>query len=183
MMRNKVVIGILAAFGLMGASAHAAESDAGAYVGVGIGTSTIKIDDFNFDESDTAFKLFGGYMFNPYVGLELAYLNAGEPSATVSGVSVEVSVTGFSGSVVGNIPLGDRFALFGKLGFAQYDVEATARIGAASASADDSGSELAYGVGMSVSLTDRFSLRAEYEMFDVEDGDFTILSAGAVLKF
>jgi len=173
----------LASMGLAVNTVSAAEP-VGGYVGASIGESNIEDDDIDFDEGDTAFKIFGGYAFHPNFAVELAYVDAGSPRETAGPASLEVEAKGIIGSAVGRIPLGDIFTLFGKVGFAHYDIDATVRFGNGTVlSDDDSDTDIAYGLGAQVAIGARFAVRAEYEMIDIEDGDFSFLSVGGLFKF
>ena len=77
-MRNGMVLNGFAIVSLaFGAAAHA-EVTPGFYVGASIGQGTVKVDSVDFDESDTAFKVFGGYSFNQHFAIELAYFDGGD---------------------------------------------------------------------------------------------------------
>ncbi|NJO13565.1 MAG: porin family protein [Gammaproteobacteria bacterium] len=120
----------LATLGLMAANAaQAADAAPGFYAGVSIGNASAEDDDSGFDGDDTGFKLFGGYSFNQNFAVELAYFNGGAPDDNFGSINVELETTGFIGSAVGRLPVSDTVTLFGKIGFASYDVEATARSG------------------------------------------------------
>jgi OOP family OmpA-OmpF porin len=98
-------------------------------------------------------------------------------------VIVQVELSGLNASSVGRLPLGDAFALFGKIGFASYDAEVSARIGGASASEDASDEDLTYGVGGEFRVGQAFGLRAEYEVLDISDADVNLISLGGVFRF
>ena len=151
-----------------------ADEDRGLYLGAGVGSYTLEVDDlegFRFDDDDTALKVFGGWRFNPYFALELAYLDLGNPTQDFGGVTVETELTGFAPYVVGTLPLG-MFELFGKIGYYVYDVEATvSAAGFGSESIEDSDEDLVYGVGVGVVLFERLNARLEYERIDVSDTD------------
>ena len=75
-----------------------------------------------WDEDDNAYKLFAGYRLNSFLAFELDYINLGEPSgAVVPGFNVDASVDGFAPYVVGTIPLGKCFEVYGRLGYYFYD--------------------------------------------------------------
>ena len=46
------------------------------YVGASVGQSFV--DELGIDDDDTAFKVFGGYQFNKYLGAELGFVDHGE---------------------------------------------------------------------------------------------------------
>ena len=164
------------------AAASAAEGS-GFYVGAGVGEATNKADDIGFSASDTAFKLFAGYSFNRYFATELTYVDAGSPNERIGNASVEISASGFLAAAIAKLPLGERFALFGKLGYAFYDSRASLQVGSSRISEKESDQDFAYGVGASLYLGSHFALRVEYENVDIPDGEFSIVSASGILRF
>ncbi len=173
----------MAALGLMAATAAQADVQPGFYAGVSVGSASVEDDESGFDGDDTGFKLFGGYSFNDNFAIELAYFDGGAPDDDFGPVNVELEVTGFNASAVGRLPVSETVSLFGKIGFASYDLEATASSGGFSASADDSDSDLSYGVGAAIAVAERFEVRVEYEAIDVSDGAFSFLSVGGLYRF
>lgn len=76
---KKILLASLLAFGLT-ASAIASEDGSGAYIGLGYGTTTFDKGDaprLN-DDSDSGYKVYGGYLFNKVVGVEAAYTDYGD---------------------------------------------------------------------------------------------------------
>ena len=168
------------------AVASAADSEPGFYIGAGLGEATLEIDDTDFDDGDTAFKLFGGYRFNPYFGIELAYLDGGTAQQTDRDfpATIEIETTAVNLSAIVTAPFGDNFALFGKLGYASLDFELTANFfGTQAFSDDDTDEEISFGAGASDLVNDYFSLRAEYEAFDLNDADAGLATISAVFRF
>ena len=71
----------------------------------------------SWDEDDTAYKLFAGYRLNQFLAFELDYINLGKPSgAVVPGFNVDSAVDGFAPYVIGTIPLGKYFEVYGRAG-------------------------------------------------------------------
>ncbi|MBA8889794.1 OOP family OmpA-OmpF porin [Dokdonella fugitiva] len=117
---------------LASAGAHAQ-----AYVGASVGRSSIDIDraarsdaflDLGFDgahttvdDADTAYRVYGGYFFLPYVGMELAYVDLGrfsfrtdvQPTGSLVG---RTRIHGGEASIVGRLPIGDAFAVYARAG-------------------------------------------------------------------
>jgi len=186
-MYKRVALNGLAMLGLLaGASAYADQAP-GFYAGAGIGQATVKVDDADFDASDTAFKVFGGYNFNDNFAAEVTYFDGGAPGETfdLGGGDtgrIEAEFTGLNLSVVGRIPVSESFALFAKVGYASYDVKARATAFGFSDSASDSDNDLSYGLGAAFSFG-QFDVRGEYEAIDVSDGDFNVLSLSGVYRF
>ncbi len=72
---------VAAALGVASSSAFAQ-----GYVGGSIGQSDADLDragTISCDNKDTGFKVFGGYMFHPNFGIELAYADLGKATAVV----------------------------------------------------------------------------------------------------
>ena len=182
----------LAAAGNM-AQAQAADNDSGFYVGGGVGQFNVKIDDVDdtnnalerLDDDDTAWKAFVGWRFNPYIGLELSYIDFGNPNghASASGSSGDYSadLSGFAPYIIGSFPLGP-VELFGKVGYYFYDLKLSADI-------DDvtdpqfrskkSDEDLVYGFGAGVTFFEHLHARLEYEKIDsdrIDDADAIWLS-------
>jgi hypothetical protein len=68
--------------------------------------------------NDTTFKAFAGRRFNPYIGVELDYIDLGNPEDTIEERRVNADVNGFAPYVVGTLPVGpvELFAKVGDLG-------------------------------------------------------------------
>jgi OOP family OmpA-OmpF porin len=112
------------------AFAQEQEEVSGFYLGGGAGQFNASIDDVDdidetvdsWDDDDTAYKFFAGYRLNRFVAFELDYINLGEPSgAVVPGRNVDAAVDGFAPYVVGTLPLGQYFEVYGRAGYYFYD--------------------------------------------------------------
>jgi len=168
-----------------------APADAEFYAGASIGDATLEASDnldgqdFDFESSDTAFKVFGGYMFNDYVGVEVAYIDMGslDDDFRFDGgefgelkAAVDADLTGFSGQLVGQYPLGP-VDLFAKVGMVMYDIDGdvdVVQVGSGDRllreSVSDDGNELIYGVGARYNFG-QIGARIEYEAIDADDID------------
>jgi OmpA-OmpF porin, OOP family len=162
-----------------GAAAHA-EFTPGFYAGASLGEGSIDVS--GIDESDTALKVFGGYMFSEHFGVEAAYIDGGSVKKRTAFEFVSLDTSILNASAIGRYALNDAFTLFGKAGLAKYEVDGVVRVDNGffeiTAPVDDSGTELSFGVGGEYSFG-QFGLRAEYEVIE----DFTMLSVGGVFKF
>jgi hypothetical protein len=154
-----------------------------AYVGASAGQSNTEIDDqgTTFDGSATSFKLQGGYRFVRHFGVEADYRDFGTQDDTVQGQSIEVDTTALDLFAVGLFPIGESFEVFGKAGWSSWDADFTA-VGVGTGSED--GTDLAYGLGAAYTFAEKFAVRFEYEMFDIEDTDsVNIASLGVDFRF
>lgn len=162
-------------------AAYAQDEDAGFYLGGGVGQFNAQIDDVDevdstvdeWDEDDTAYKFFAGYRLNRFLAFELDYINLGEPSGDViPGFNVDASVDGFAPYVVGTIPLGQWFEVYGRLGYFFYDATLGVEDGLGGrAEFDEESEELVYGAGIGANIGERLNVRFEYERFDFENVD------------
>jgi len=180
-MVKKFAIGSIAALCLCGSAAYAVEP--GAYAGISFGKATVAADEINFEESDTGFKVFVGYTFNPYAAIELNYVDAGAPILESPAGSTEVAAKAVTASAIVSFPFQRSFAAFGKFGFSFYDSDTTTRTGAQLSTAAHTDVNLAFGIGASYAFLERYEVRIEYESIAVDDGDFSMMSIGGVYRF
>jgi OOP family OmpA-OmpF porin len=192
MNRLKAAFALLlpAAFLAVSAPAVAQQSDAGWYIGGAYGMTSFSVDTTGItnpsvDESDTGFKIYGGFQFNKYLGAEVGYVDLGK--AGVSGSVLGVPFTGDAGATawtfagVGTLPLNESFALFGKVGLANWKVNASA---SGFGSTDDSGTDAFFGIGGRYNLNKNWGLVLEYEQYTAGDwGDASFTSLGVRYKF
>jgi len=139
----------------------------------------------NTDDTDTAYRIRAGYQFNDYLAIEGGYANLGsykynvDFKSPIAGNAFEkIKVDGFDISAVGTLPVGQGFALLGKVGafFSKTKVNATASTALASASDDAKATEtnLLAGLGVQYSINKNLAIRAEWErFFNVGDNDTT----------
>ena len=155
----------------------------GVYVGAGAGTATIKDSAGNpggtrFNESDAAFKVFGGYRFDllPIVSLsgEVGYRNLGKPNTAAA----QYKVDGFDYGALAGVGLGP-VELFARVGGMRYNLDKS--IGGTKTSFD--GSAPVYGIGARFSLFG-IGVRAEYEKIDIKKLDNAqMISVSAFYQF
>jgi OOP family OmpA-OmpF porin len=139
---------------VLGATA-ASQALAQGYVGGGIGSTRINVDCSGLDtcdKSDTGGKIYGGYLFGPQVGVELAYFDWGKAkgSGTIDlGNGPPVRGTGEV--------KGDGFGV-GLAYIAPFsnDWSGVARIGVARNKGKTSGSALGFGVSESFTSTEAY---------------------------
>ncbi len=145
-------------------------------VGLSIVDATSTLDD-----SDTGFGLAGGYQVNRNFAAELAYVDLGEISYSANGtvtdgvddfdagLGLDQSASGPVFSVLGIVPIGERFSVFGRLGVALMSVDADATVSIDGESASDSAgtdrSNLVYGIGGEFSINRRFGVRLGWDRY------------------
>jgi OOP family OmpA-OmpF porin len=195
MKRTKVTLAFLlpATFLAISAPAVAQQSDAGWYIGGAYGMSSFSVDTTGItnpvvDDSDSGFKIYGGFQFNKYFGAEIGYTDFGKAgvSGSVLGVpfTANAGVTAYTFAGVGTLPLNESFALSGKVGLANWKVDASASALGASAGVSDSGTDAFFGIGARYNLNKNWGLVLEYEQYSAGDwGDATFTSLGVRYKF
>jgi OOP family OmpA-OmpF porin len=198
---------------LMAAPFAMADDGAGWYAGANYGVTEATIDNDRItsgllgsgltatsiadDDRDRGYKLFGGYQYNKYLGVEAGYFDLGHfgfvantvPTGTLSG---DIKVKGINLDLVGTVPITERFSAFGRVGVTYADTKgAFAGTGAVnvldpSPSARDT--NLKVGLGVQYAFTDALSVRAELERYRINDavgnkGDIDLASIGLVYRF
>ncbi|MGE0030986.1 MAG: porin family protein [Steroidobacteraceae bacterium] len=204
---NKVTLAVAAALALVATPALAAD-EAGFYAGVGAGIFNVDIDDDAVDDAiddalgddDTGFRVFGGWQFNQYFGIEGGYDGGAGIDGTVGDIAVDgieadldVDVSGFDLMLVGTLPIGDAFYGFAKAGVLFWDIEADAVIReddgeggviTTTESGDDSGEDPAFGVGFGMNLGENARVQVEYTDYHfTSDVDGNFISGSFVWRF
>jgi OmpA-OmpF porin, OOP family len=193
-MYKRLGLTAFAALALTAAMAAQADVQPGFYAGAGVGTTKLSDDGFDdagvdVDDTDTGFKIFGGYSFNRNLAIEVSYFDLGEVSGGfndpfIGNVSFDVGISGLNASVVGRLPVSETFSLFGKLGVASYDLDGHATIsGVGSGSDSQSETDMTYAVGAALSFGGPWEVRVEFETIDVDNGTANMLSVGGVYRF
>lgn len=149
-----------------------ADENEGLYVGAGLGDFSTEIDelddvDIDFDEDSDASRIFAGWRFNRFFAVQLDYLDFGDSSAALAGLEISADSTGIAPSIVGTLPVGP-VELFVRGGMLFYDVEIDA---GGESFIDESGEDVVYSGGVGLVLLERLSLRAEYEVVEIDELD------------
>jgi OmpA-OmpF porin, OOP family len=133
------------------------------YIGLNIGRSRYDTRcgnaPFSCDDDATSASLVVGGMLNRNFGLELGYLHLGDTDRAGGTTRAQ----GLNASVVGRVPVGSMFSLFGKLGTTYGRTRTDARPGSGIAGGKDSGWGPAYGLGASVDFSNNVSAVLEWQ--------------------
>lgn len=147
-----------------------------AYAGASVGQSRYAEDCGGVcDKTDIGFKVFGGYMFTPNLGVEGHYVNLGKLTASevvppYGTLNLEAKASGFGLSLVGLYPI-DQFEIFGKVGFTYMTTKISGSLADVSASDDDKAANVNFGIGASYNFNKQLSARLEWERFKAEYED------------
>ena len=177
-MLNSVKAGVFL-LGLLIAGTASAEG----YFGVGAGKAEADVDGIDLGD-DTGIKVFGGSKINPNFGFEISYIDFGETTLTGNG-SVTLEASGFDFALMGILPAGQSVELFGKVGILMWDADATyvSVPGIGSGTVSDDGTDINFGVGINFNMSDKFTFRGSYEMFEMDDIEIDYLSAAVLYRF
>jgi outer membrane immunogenic protein len=167
------------AAGLAAAAIIAPAASAQVYGGVGYSTFTADAG----GEDATVGGVMGrlGFKSNPFFGVEgeLA-IGIQEDNFDVLGTQVDVSLENSYGVyAVGWLPIPVVGDVFGRVGFADISIEASAL----GSSISDSGSGLAYGAGIQLSSIPFTKLRLEYTRYQPDDEEVDSFGISALLQF
>jgi len=160
----------------------------------------------SLDDSDTGFGLAVGYQVNENFATELAYVDLGETSYTAEGTvtdgladypasfGLRQTAAGPVFSLLGIVPIGERFSVFARAGLALMSVDADVDVTidgvADSAKASTDRSNGVYGLGGEFSMSNRFGIRLEWNRYasvgseDITgDTDIDLISIGLRYNF
>jgi len=161
------------------------------------------------ESTDIGYQALFGYRFHRYFSAELALVQFGDLRSTAkadmdfgdgdgfvpASVSLNFTAGGPLISAIGYLPLGDKFELYGRLGyiFASSERELTSRVngqsGGFGSAKGDSQNEV-YGLGMQFHVNQMYTIRAEYQQIDdlgqgnrTGTEDLTVMGVGLVVRF
>ena len=194
MLKRSVIL--LAMLG-MGSGVNAA-----GYAGIGIGQASVDVETIDFGpavsadvtDSDTSFKIFGGYSVTESFSIEAGYINFGEfgvhYSDGVDTLTQKVEGKALYVAAVGSIPL-SQVSLFGKFGFAKWDADASlTSTFFAPESISESGTDPMIGLGVKFDANDSVAISAELERYKnfgdkdtTGETDIDVFSVSATMKF
>lgn len=192
-MKRNLLIGLAAMALAAGASAQV-------YGGAAIGSARINLDcagATTCDKTDTGWKLFGGYHFNPNWAAEIAYFDfgTGKASATdteLGTITGEVENTGFGVGVALRQDLAPNWNFVGRFGLASIKTKISGAVtGLGSGSDSDRNVQPYAGLGVGYKLSKSTSLdlawdfsRGKYNKNGVETkGNVNLISLGLTAGF
>jgi len=203
----------LAGLGSLFAASSFAQGGGYYYGGLSIGQSRAKIDEpritasllaagltttaMTRDESDTAFKLFGGYQFNRNFALEGGYFNLGKfgftstttPAGTLDG---QIKLQGLNLDLVVTLPLTERLSAIARIGAqharARDTFSGTGAVSVVNPNPSRTETNYKYGAGLQYAFSPSFLLRGEAERYRINDavgnhGGVNVFSLSLVFPF
>jgi OOP family OmpA-OmpF porin len=161
-------------------------ADSGFFVAGSIGSAKFSenLDELVFDADSTSFRINAGWRFNDYFAFEGGYHNFGsfDQSYMIEDEVVDVSLKadGFTLGFVGNLPLGDRWSLFGRTGAYFWDGDADINNVTAESPGD---TNLYFGAGVKFALNENLSLTADGTRYDLDGASSNVFSVGLNFNF
>lgn len=132
----------------------------------------------------TVYKLQVGYQINENFAAEGGYIGSNKATYSASGgnlagpISASASVSGWSLTAVGILPIASQFSLLGKLGVAALRTGANITGPGGTASTSGSKTDLTYGVGAKYDFTNAIFGRLDLDSYKM--GSSTASSRGTV---
>lgn len=163
--------------------------DGGFYLGGSVGSSFINqtlsetvdgigINDFKIDQSNFAYKIFGGFRLNKFLALEGGYRNTGKAEDAFEGIPITSKTKGWDVEAVGVLDLEVIFA-FAKAGAFFWNTENS--FGEAVNEENKTG--FLWGVGAGVKLGG-LAVRLEWESLGTDNPEsLSMLTAGVTFGF
>lgn len=210
---RKLSMMALAVLSAVSSASAFADNAPGWYIGGNVGRTRSDFDNNNINNSlagqgfrvnssteqknDTGYKLFGGYQLNRNFAIEGGYFDLGKlnynlttiPAGSFSG---ENRVRGLNLDLVGIVPLGDRFSVFGRVGAAysqnRSSFSRTSNIAFGNFDSRKNDTNVKVGLGVEYAFTPALSVRGEIERYRVSDpvrnrGNIDMASIGLVYRF
>jgi len=172
------------------ASAPALSQQTSWYAGLGLGQAFHDTDCTGLitcDDKDIAWKIFGGYQFNKYLGVEVGYTDLGKASLGDAVSTATLKVKGFEALAVGTFPINEQFEVYGKAGLFRWDLDVSdPTVGSIS----ESGTDLTFGIGAKYNFSKTLGIRLEWQRYNDIGNDATtgksdsdFIGVGIVFKF
>lgn len=164
-----------------------------AYIGVSGGQARADLDCSGTsvcDRTDTAWKIFGGYLFHPNFGLQAEYTGQTK-SPIAASVGGGTQSTDFSHEGLGLYALATGregiWSVFGKAGLVNSRTRGAARVADLPGGGREDHIRFAWGAGVGVSLGRNFEGRVEFERLRSrllgERVDVDLVTAGVLARF
>lgn len=136
------------------------------------------------DDSDTGYKVFGGYQLNPNVSIELGYTDFGQAEGRAGGLRETLKAKAYS--VVGafRTSFAPEWTGVARLGLASVKGERDTNFGL---SESDSSIKLYAGLGVEYALSESFKITGAFDLTSADVGDDSgavyLLGLGAQIGF
>jgi len=137
------------------------------------------------DDTDTSFAIAAGYRVNENFSIELGYQDFGEITASSGAASATIGADAIQFSVLGGVPVSESVGVYAEFGFDLWDADLTYSniSGLGSGSESEDGTDLFYGIGAYILLSEAVNLKFEYQMHELDETDIDVLGLGVTFSF
>lgn len=159
-------------------------AEPGWYLGGGVGEYRIKVDDTDFDEDAKILRILGGYQLNRYIAFEAEFQRLFESSDDRFAFDNEVDANLYGIAIRPILPLTDSFDLYGRAGWARFELNESIRVFGVGVDTEELGSDTAFswGVGAAGHFA-RLTLRGEFSKVELDGSDLELLSLNLLYRF
>lgn len=125
------------------------------------------------NKTDVGYKIYGGYLLYDFLGLDIGYVNLGNPDSG----NGSLEVTGANVAAMGNFSLNNQISLFGKVGTFVWHSKRSGNGG------NDNGNNISVGVGGDFNAKDNVFIHGEIERYEISNESIIMYSLGLLLAF
>lgn len=143
----------------------------GFYLGANAGHADHKSTTWGYSGSqdESGYKLYGGYGFNDFVGIEAGYTHLGKLSGTEANSiltpDARYEAESFYVAATGTIPAGSAFSFFGKAGLVRHEATVSGVESGVAWTEKSNNTSLLAGLGAAYYLNRNASVVLEYEHY------------------
>jgi len=134
--------------------------------------------DYEGGSDDSGYNVAVGKYLNDNVSLEVGYADFGGDADRVNGVDAEFEATAIQLSALGYLSVSENAGLFARVGVERITTDAS--VNSLRANLDET--NLYYGVGGYLSLSDNVDVRLEIQRHEILDTELDTVSAGITVK-
>lgn len=157
------------------------------HAGISLGGSELKADcpsGSNCDDTDQAWRIFGGGRFSNIFGGEVGYIDFGNFRRGGG----ETDAQGLDLTLMAGVPFANNWSVFGKLGTIYSRTEATGTAGPGFSTGKEHGWGPRVGIGLQAGITQNWAVRADLDRYRVklpgsDKEDIDTLMIGAQYTF
>jgi opacity protein-like surface antigen len=197
---SKRQLGFVLILMAIGIAPHTHAQYSGYYVEGFYGSGNAEFNFFtdlsDFDGDANFYGITVGRVFNDNVAAEVSYVDFGDSESVINDpviatLDAQLEAQAISVTLVGNYPFSRYWTAFGKIGFNQWDLEASVTDNTSAPpitlSGEDRGSGFNYGVGLQYRITPSYAIKLEYRIYQLNpelfEDDVVIGGATVALRF
>lgn len=164
------------------AAAIAASDDRSLYFGLGVGEANVDLDvDLGVrDDTSDAWRVYGGYELNRYLGVELGYLKMddleGQTPSIEGPVRTRFDLDGWTLGGVGQWAFAPRWVAQAHLGLLFWDADARIDSPLGVERIGDTGTDPYYGLSLGRELGRSWQLLGQWTRYETDGSDFDFVN-------